>query len=147
MLTPGNIGNLRPATGGDQDALGVQVTAICGSTKSARACAERWGIPEVYGDYDYAAMYRSPNVDVVHITSPNRQHFEQSMAALRAGKHVVCEKPLAVTAAELLPDGRTVRLTTPDLAPTWGMEIVIRGQGAEGVKFERVIHNSVFRLP
>lgn len=80
--------------------LGVQVTAICGSTKSARACAEKWGIPEVYGDYNYEAMYRSPNVDVVHITSPNKVHVEQSLAALNAGKHVICEKPLGMTAKD-----------------------------------------------
>ena len=80
--------------------LGVQVTAICGSTKSARATAERWGIHEVYGDYDYRAMLRSPNVDVVHITSPNKIHVEQSLAALAAGKHVVCEKPLGMTTKE-----------------------------------------------
>ena len=80
--------------------LGVQVTAICGSTASARACAEKWGISEVYGDYDYQAMYRSPNVDVVHITSPNKAHVVQSLAALAAGKHVVCEKPLGMTTAE-----------------------------------------------
>jgi predicted dehydrogenase len=80
--------------------LGVQVTAVCGSTKSAKACAANWGIPEVYGDYDYAAMYRSPNVDVVHITSPNKAHVEQSIAALAAGKHVICEKPLGMTSEE-----------------------------------------------
>ncbi len=80
--------------------LGVQVTAICGSTRSARATAEQWGIPEVYGDYDYEAMYRSPNVDVVHITSPNKVHVAQSLAALRAGKHVVCEKPLGMNSRE-----------------------------------------------
>lgn len=77
--------------------LGVQVTAICGSTKNAKATAAKWGIPEVYGDYDYRAMFRSPNVDVVHITSPNKVHVEQSLAALAAGKHVVCEKPLGMT--------------------------------------------------
>src|SRR5882672_3251143 len=76
--------------------LGVQVTAICGSTKNAKATAEKWGIPEVYGDYDYRAMLCSPNVDVVHITSPNKVHVEQSLAALAAGKHVVCEKPLGM---------------------------------------------------
>ena len=42
-------------------------------------------------------MFRSPNVDVVHITSPNKVHVEQSLAALAAGKHVVCEKPLGMT--------------------------------------------------
>ncbi len=80
--------------------LVVQVTAICASTKSARSCAEKWGIPEVYGDYDYEAMMRSPNVDVVHITSPNKAHVAQSLAALRAGKHVICEKPLGMTTKE-----------------------------------------------
>lgn len=80
--------------------LGVQVIAVCGSTKNAHTTAEKWGIPEVYGDYDYHAMYRSPNVDVVHITSPNKVHIEQSLAALAAGKHVICEKPLGMTAKE-----------------------------------------------
>jgi predicted dehydrogenase len=80
--------------------LGVQITAICGSTKNARATADLWGIPEVYGDYDYRAMLRSPNVDVVHITSPNKVHVEQSLAALAAGKHVICEKPLGMTTKE-----------------------------------------------
>ncbi len=80
--------------------LGVQVTAVCGSSKGSRALADKWGIPEVYGDYDYRAMLRSPNVDVVHITSPNQAHVEQSLAALSAGKHVVCEKPLGMTSQE-----------------------------------------------
>lgn len=80
--------------------LGVQVTAICGSTASARATAEKWGIPHVFGDYDYEAMLRCPDVDVVHITSPNKVHVEQSLAALAAGKHVVCEKPLGMDSRE-----------------------------------------------
>ena len=63
------------------------------------------------------------------------------------------EKPLKVTAASLSEDGCTVRLTIPELAPTWGMELVVRGQGATakdgtaGEKFERVIHNSIYQLP
>lgn len=80
--------------------LGVQVTAVCGSTHGARAMADQWGIPEVYGNHDFAALCRSPNVDVVHITSPNKVHVEQSLAALKAGKHVICEKPLGMTSRE-----------------------------------------------
>lgn len=80
--------------------LGIQVTAICGSTTNARRCADEWGISEVYGDYDYEALLASPNVDVVHITSPNKAHVEQSLAALKAGKHVICEKPLGMNADE-----------------------------------------------
>src|SRR5580693_6708349 len=79
--------------------IGVQVTAICGSEK-ARAVARQWAIPHVFTNYDFAAMIASPEVDVVHITSPNRQHFEQAAAALRAGKAVVCEKPLAMNVEE-----------------------------------------------
>ena len=80
--------------------LGVQVNAVCGSTASARECAERWGIPEVYGDYDVDALVKSPNVDVIHITSPNKAHVTQSLKALKAGKHVVCEKPLGMNSRE-----------------------------------------------
>lgn len=92
FIAPVHIENLKR--------LGVRVTAVCASTQSAKACADRWGIPEVYGDYDHEALIRSPNVDVVHITSPNKAHVEQSLAALRMGKHVVCEKPLGMTTRE-----------------------------------------------
>jgi predicted dehydrogenase len=80
--------------------LGVQVTAVCGSTPNARAMADKWAIPEVFGDYNHQALCASPNVDVVHITSPNKVHVEQTLAALKAGKHVVCEKPLGMDTAE-----------------------------------------------
>ena len=80
--------------------LGVQVTAICGSTKSATALAEKWGVPEVFGDYNFEGLVKSPNVDVVHITSPNKLHVKQALAAIKAGKHVICEKPLGMTTKE-----------------------------------------------
>jgi len=92
FIGPVHIENLRR--------LGVQITAICGSTRSAHATAEQWGIPHVFGDYDYASMLQLPELDVVHITSPNKVHVAQSLAALAAGKHVVCEKPLGMTATE-----------------------------------------------
>lgn len=80
--------------------VGVQVTAICGSTRGVREQAKKWSIPEVYGDYDFRGLVNSPNVDVVHVTSPNKVHVEQSLAALAAGKHVVCEKPLGLRTVE-----------------------------------------------
>ena len=75
--------------------LGIQVCGVVGSTlerAAAKAAAE--GLPEPYRSYE--AMLDDDRVDVVHITSPNQLHFEQAMAALDAGKHVVCEKPLAL---------------------------------------------------
>lgn len=80
--------------------LGVQITAVCGSSKGAKGMAEKWGIPEVYGDYDIPGLLASKNVDVVHITSPNKVHVEQAIASLKAGKHVVCEKPLGMNSEE-----------------------------------------------
>jgi putative heme-binding domain-containing protein len=56
------------------------------------------------------------------------------------------EKALAVDAAELLEDGRTIRLVTSQLQPTWGMEIVCRVLGEDGSEHERVIHGSVFAV-
>jgi hypothetical protein len=56
------------------------------------------------------------------------------------------EKPLAVESATVSDDGRTVTLALPDLRPTWGMEIVCRLQTSDGKPFERVIHNSIFKL-
>jgi predicted dehydrogenase len=103
--------------------LGVRVTAICGSTRGAAATAERWGIPEVYGDYDYRALLRSPNVDVVHITSPNKAHVAQSLAALAAGKHVVCEKPLGMTARET---ARVVAAAGRKEAPVFAVNYMCR---------------------
>lgn len=80
--------------------LGIAVNGVCGSSKSARQLGELWGVPEVYGDYDHEAMYASPNIDVVHITSPNKVHVEQCLSALEMGKHVICEKPLGMNSKE-----------------------------------------------
>ena len=77
---------------------GVQVTALSDVPARARAAADRLGIAEAFGDY--RDLVQSPHVDVVHITAPNRFHCAMALAALDAGKHVVCEKPLAMTTAE-----------------------------------------------
>lgn len=79
--------------------IGVQVTAICGSDR-AKEVADKWGIRQVFTGHDYKSLVNLPDVDVVHITSPNRHHLAQSLAALQAGKHVVCEKPLAMNSSE-----------------------------------------------
>jgi len=75
--------------------LGVEVTGVVGSTPE-RAAAKR--LAPAYEGYD--ALLDDERVDVVHLTTPNHLHAEQVKAALAAGKHVVCEKPLALTAAD-----------------------------------------------
>ena len=59
------------------------------------------------------------------------------------GSKHIDEKPLAVAKASLLPDGRTVRLDLPKLAPTWGMEIKYRVKGPDGRAVTGVIHNTI----
>jgi predicted dehydrogenase len=80
--------------------LGIPVTAVCGTTAEARAVADRFGIPQPIGEVDYRRLIALPDVDVVHIASPNRHHCEQALAAIAAGKHCVCEKPLAMSTRE-----------------------------------------------
>ena len=79
--------------------LGINVAGILGSSaeKSRRAAADL-GIPKAYNDF--SELLADGEIEAVHITSPNRHHFEQASEALRAGTHVHCEKPLAMTSAE-----------------------------------------------
>jgi predicted dehydrogenase len=79
--------------------LGIQVHGVVGSS-SARGSerAQAAGLPPAYESMD--AMLADERVDVVHVTSPNHLHHAHAKAALGAGKHVVCEKPLAMTSAE-----------------------------------------------
>ncbi len=79
--------------------LGVEVGGVVGSSpERARAKAESEDLPQVYDSLD--AMLADPEIDVVHVASPNYAHAEQALAVMAAGKHVVCEKPLGLTSAE-----------------------------------------------
>jgi predicted dehydrogenase len=78
--------------------IGVQVTALSDLPHRVDAAAEKHNIPHAFPDY--RDLLRSPDVDVVHITTPNRFHCEMAMAAIKAGKHCVCEKPLAMDTRE-----------------------------------------------
>src|ERR1700694_5534857 len=79
--------------------LGVQVHGGCvASHDRASARSRELGLPPAYESFQ--AMLDDPRVEVVHITTPNHLHHEQAKAALQAGKHVVCEKPLTTTSVE-----------------------------------------------
>ena len=79
--------------------IGVPIRGLLGSTPDrAAARAEALGVPRAYESLD--ELLDDGSVDVVHVTSPNDLHFPQVSAILAAGRHVVCEKPLALTSAE-----------------------------------------------
>ena len=78
--------------------LGIPVTGLCDLPDRVETLAVKHGIPYAFSDYE--EMLESPEIDVVHITVPNRFHCEMALAAIRAGKHCVCEKPLAMNTRE-----------------------------------------------
>jgi predicted dehydrogenase len=79
--------------------IGVQVRGVLGSTPArGETRATQLGVPRAYPSLE--AILADPDIDVVHVTSPNNLHVPQASAILAAGKHVVCEKPLAMTATE-----------------------------------------------
>lgn len=65
----------------------------------AQAFADDFSIPTAFGSYE--EILADPNIDAIYIATPHSHHKEQSIAALRAGKHVLCEKPATISPAEL----------------------------------------------
>jgi predicted dehydrogenase len=78
----------------------TQVVAV-GSRKleTAQAFAAKLNIPQAHGSYD--ALLADRDVEAIYLTLPNSLHAEWTIKAARAGKHILCEKPLAVTVAEV----------------------------------------------
>jgi predicted dehydrogenase len=68
------------------------------SLEKAQAVAEQLAIPKAYGSYD--ALLADADLDAVFIPLPNHMHVPWSIRTLKAGKHVLCEKPISLTAAE-----------------------------------------------
>lgn len=77
----------------------LEITAIASRDGSkSRAAAENMGIPKSYGSYE--EMLADPDIDVIYNPLPNHLHLEWSVKAAEAGKHVLCEKPIAMNTAE-----------------------------------------------
>lgn len=97
ILSTANIG-LRAIVPALQAARNCRVVAIASrEVGRAREAAQRAGIPRAYGDY--ADLLTDPEVDAVYVPLPNHLHVEWTLRAIEVGKHVLCEKPMALTAA------------------------------------------------
>jgi predicted dehydrogenase len=87
----------------------LEVRAIASrSLPTARKWAKKLGIPVAYGSYE--ELLADPDIDAVYNPLPNHLHVPLTLAAAKAGKHVLCEKPIALSAAEAeklrnLPEG------------------------------------------
>jgi predicted dehydrogenase len=78
---------------------GIQVLGLAENTKEkAEQKAAELGIPRIYGSID--DMLADPDINVVHLATPNHLHHPHAKAALLAGKHVICEKPLTMNTTE-----------------------------------------------
>src|SRR5262249_36256390 len=74
---------------------GVKLIGMAGTNRpAAHAAAQRFGIPDIE---EVGAPVARDDVDLIYIATPPFLHHDQAIAALEAGKHVVCEKPLAMT--------------------------------------------------
>lgn len=79
--------------------LGVRVKGILGSTPSkSEKARQALALEKAYASFE--EILADPEVQAVHLAVPNVQHFPMAQAALLAGKHVMCEKPLGMTSAE-----------------------------------------------
>src|SRR5579885_2516110 len=77
----------------------AEVVAIASQTPgNAERLAKHYGVPRVFTDY--REMLREPDIEMVTITAPNYLHCQMTLDIARAGKHVVCEKPLCMTLEE-----------------------------------------------
>src|SRR4051812_46184047 len=75
--------------------LAIPVVGVLGSSpEKSKAAAATLAVSKGYADF--AELLADPDVAVVHVASPNYLHFQQCQQALAAGKHVICEKPLAM---------------------------------------------------
>ena len=77
----------------------VEIRAVCDIDEArARKAAEEYGVKDVYTDY--REMMKDPEIDAVSVCTPNALHAPVAVAAFEAGKHVICEKPLATNARD-----------------------------------------------
>lgn len=84
---------------GMQRAEHVEIAAIASrSLEKAKQAAAKLGIPKAYGSYE--ELLADPHIDAIYVPLPNHMHVPWSIKCLEAGKHVLCEKPIAMSAAE-----------------------------------------------
>lgn len=81
----------------------VRMTAFCDTVlERAQEAAKKFGGTDAGVYTDYRELLKDESIDLVHICTPNKSHAEITVAALEAGKHVMCEKPMAKTSVDAL---------------------------------------------
>ena len=108
ILSTANIG-MAKVTPAIQKSAHSEVTAIASrDLNKARAAADKLGIAKAYGSYE--ELFADPDIDAIYNPLPNHLHVPMTVAAAKAGKHVLCEKPIALS----LQEAETLRECPPD---------------------------------
>ena len=118
--------------------IGVRVTGVLGSSPERGAeSAAALDVPRGYSSLD--DLLADPSVQAVHVTSPNQLHHRQVLAILAAGRHVICEKPLAMTSAE---SGELV-----EAARSSGLVHAVNVAGAQPAGWPKFTNNWMIPIP
>lgn len=98
ILSTAKIGRTKVVPGMMKSSLCNVVAVASRDGGAARQMANELGIPKAYGSYE--AMLADPEIEAIYNPLPNHLHVPMTLAAAAAGKHVLCEKPIAITAEE-----------------------------------------------
>ena len=130
-----------------RDCQWAEIVAIASRDDAkAREVAARLGIPRAYGSYE--SLLADPEIEVIYNPLPNHLHVPLSIEALAAGKHVLCEKPVGLDAADAerfleaarrYPDRKVMEAFMYRLHPQWQRALAIVQEGRLGVL--RTIHS------
>lgn len=101
ILSTAKIGREKVIPAMQQSQYGHVAAVASRSLDKARAFADALGIAKAYGSYE--ELFADPEIEAIYNPLPNDQHVATTLAAARAGKHVLCEKPFAMNAAEAEP--------------------------------------------
>lgn len=108
ILSTANIGMAKVTPGIMKSAHSEVVAIASRDLGKARAAADQLGIAKAYGSYE--DLFADPEIDAIYNPLPNHLHVPMTVAAAKAGKHVLCEKPIALNAA----DAEALRQCPPD---------------------------------
>ncbi|HUI87723.1 MAG TPA: Gfo/Idh/MocA family oxidoreductase [Anaerolineales bacterium] len=112
-----------------------RLLAVASRTEeTAEAYAREWKIPRAHGSYE--ALLEDPEIDVIYNPLPNSLHAEWTIKALRAGKHVLCEKPLAVSVGEV----DAIRAASKETSKVVAEAFMYRHH-AQTLRVKELVHN------
>ncbi len=125
--------------------LNIPVKGISGSTpEKALESAAELGLEKGYASFE--EMINDPEITVVHLCSPNNVHFEQAKSAMLAGKHIICEKPLAIDSNESAELIRIAKETNSVTAVNFNLRYYPMNHEARSIVRDEAAFGKIFTI-